>query len=202
MSDSNSTLHRIRREAPLPPVILASQSSRRVDLLRGLLPGFRVAPSDATELHDASMGARQLCEVNAQRKAFPVAERFPGHLVLGADTLVFLDDQPLAKPADLDEARHMLSRLSGRVHQVVTGVCLVHLGASRLQRFSDASYVRFRTLTSEVINDYLGRVHVLDKAGAYAIQEEGQMLVETVEGSRSNVIGLPVEALRAALEAW
>ena len=202
MTDLNSRTGPVRRMHPLPPVILASQSSRRVDLLRELLPGFRVSPSHATELEDATMGPRLLCEVNAQRKAFPVAERFPGHLVLGADTLVFLDDQPLAKPADLDEARRMLSRLSGRVHQVITGVCLVQLGASRVRRFSEVSYVRFRELTPAIISEYLGRVHVLDKAGAYAIQEEGEMLVETVEGSRTNVIGLPLESLRSALEAW
>lgn len=192
----------IQRRQPLPPVILASQSSRRVELLRQLLPGFRVSPSYAAELHEASMGSRRLCEVNAQRKALSVAERFPDHLVLGADTLVFLDEQPLAKPADLGEAREMLSRLSGRIHSVVTGVCLVQVGVARRRLFSEVTHVRFRELTAEGISEYLERVDVLDKAGSYAIQEEGHRLVEAVEGSRSNVIGLPLEALRIALEAW
>ncbi len=187
---------------PLPPVILASQSSRRLALLGEILPEFEVAPSYATELHDTTVGSRRLCEINAQRKAFSVGERFPGHLILAADTLVFLDEEPLSKPADLAEARAMLGRLSGRIHQVITGVCLLHVSVARTRIFSEVTRVRFRILTSEIIEDYLERVEVLDKAGSYALQEEGHRLIEAVEGSRSNVIGLPVESVRAAFEAW
>ena len=192
----------LNRSEPLPPVILASQSSRRVDLLRELLPGFRVSPSYATELTDPSLGARRLCEVNAQRKAFSISERFPDHLVLGADTLVFLGNEALSKPADLAEARLMLSRLSGQIHQVITGVCLVQVSRARMKLFSEVTYVRFHSLSPEDIEAYLERVNVLDKAGSYALQEEGHRLVAAVEGSRSNVIGLPVETLRSALESW
>ncbi|HAB15511.1 MAG TPA: Maf family protein [Verrucomicrobiota bacterium] len=198
----NSTSTLLTRAVPLPPVILASQSSRRVELLREVLAGFRVSPSYATELHDSALGKRRLCEVNAQRKAFSVGERFPDHLVLGADTLVFLGDEPLSKPPDLAAARVMLGRLAGRVHEVVTGVCLVHVAAARMQVFSEVTYVRFRELSAEDITEYLERVNVLDKAGAYALQEQGHRLIETVEGSRSNVIGLPVEAVKAALTGW
>lgn len=186
----------------LPPVILASQSSRRLALLGEILTEFEVAPSYATELHDPTLGPRRLCEINAQRKAFSVGERFPGHLILAADTLVFLDEEPLSKPADQSEARAMLGRLSGRIHQVITGVCLLQVSVARTRIFSEVTRVRFRTLTSGVIEEYLERVDVLDKAGSYALQEEGHRLIETVEGSRSNVIGLPVEAVRAALEVW
>jgi septum formation protein len=186
----------------LPPLILASQSPRRVQLLRQIVPEFEIIPSDATELHDISLGARRLCEVNAQRKAFSVAERHPGHLVLGADTLVFLDDEPLGKPADLAEARAMLGRLAGRVHEVITGVCLTHQGASRVKLLAETTYVKFLPLTPAEIEDYLQRVHVLDKAGAYAVQEHGEWIVASVEGSFSNVVGLPVEAVRAALATW
>jgi len=186
----------------LPPVLLASQSPRRVELLQRLLPGFLTLPSHAVELEDASLGARRLCELNAQRKALALSERFPDHLVIGADTLVFLDGDPLSKPADLDAARAMLGRLSGRTHEVVTGVCLVLASASRMRLFSEVTYVKFRTLDAAAIQDYLGRVHVLDKAGAYAVQEHGDRIIERVEGSMSNVVGLPVEALRAALERW
>lgn len=192
----------LNRTEPLPPVILASQSSRRVELLRELLPGFRVSPSYATELTDSSLGARRLCEVNAQRKAFSISERFPDHLVVGADTLVFLGDEALSKPADLAEARLMLGRLSGQIHRVITGVCLVQVNRARMKLFSEVTYVRFHSLSPDDIEAYLERVHVLDKAGSYALQEEGHRLVATVEGSRSNVIGLPVEALRSALESW
>lgn len=186
----------------LPPIVLASQSSRRIQLLRELVTDFQVVPSAADELEDGSLGPRRLCEINAQRKALVISKRFPEHLVIGADTLVFLDQEPLSKPPTLAAARIMLGRLSGKTHEVITGVCLIHSAGSRLQVFSDATRVRFRTLSAAEIEDYLALVPVLDKAGAYALQEEGHRLVEQVEGSRSNVIGLPIEALRHALERW
>lgn len=186
----------------LSPVLLASKSPRRVELLRQILPGFETVPSDAVELEDASLGSRRLCELNAQRKAMAVAERFPDHLVIGADTLVFLDGESLAKPADLPAARDMLRRLSGRTHEVVTGVCLVLSQAHRMRLFSEVSYVKFRPLNDEAISTYLSRVEVLDKAGGYAVQEHSDIIIERVEGSLTNVIGLPVEAMRAALEQW
>jgi len=186
----------------LPGLILASASPRRRMLLKEVVSEFSVIDSLATELNDPGLGPRRLCELNAERKAWLVAERYPHHLILGADTLVFLDGDPLGKPADTDEARRMLARLSGRTHQVITGVCLIHRAGSRLHLFSEATYVRFRPLEPADINAYLERVAVLDKAGAYAIQEHGSMLVESVEGSLSNVIGLPVEAVRQALKMW
>ena len=158
-------------KSPHPPVVLASQSPRRRSLLLEILPHFNIVASEATELHDATLGPRRLCEVNAQRKAFAVAPLHPDHLVLGADTLVFLEGEPLGKPSDLDAAHAMLRRLSGRVHEVVTGVCLVHWGARRVRMFSDSTRVRFRTLTDADIVEYLRRVPVLDKAGSYALQE-------------------------------
>jgi septum formation protein len=173
-----------------------------VELLRQITPEFRVAPSYETELTDRRMSPRRLCEVNAQRKAFAVAAQYPNHLVLGADTLVFLDDAALGKPADLNEARTMLGRLAGRIHEVVTGVCLVHRDANRAKMFSEVTRVKFRPLSETDIAAYLGRVDPLDKAGAYAIQEEASLIVEQVEGSHSNVVGLPVERVRAALETW
>lgn len=186
----------------LPPVILASASPRRVELLRQLIPEFGIVSSNAHELHDASLGVRHLCEVNAQRKAFLVAERYPAHLVIAADTLVWLDGEPLGKPADGVEARSMLGRLSGRVHEVVTGVCLLHQDTSKARIFSDATHVKFRPFGTEVIEDYLSKVHTLDKAGGYAVQEHGSLIVDHVEGSMSNVIGLPLEMVRASLEQW
>ena len=186
----------------IPPVLLASESPRRRQLLRDIVPEFDVVPSLATELADPSMGPRRLCEVNAERKALTVAGRFPGHLVIGADTLVFLDDQPLGKPSGPEEAVSMLERLSVRIHQVVTGVALVHRRSARMHVFSEVTYVRFRTLDRQAIDAYLARVDTRDKAGGYAIQEQGELLVAAVEGSRTNVIGLPVEAVRAALARW
>jgi septum formation protein len=188
--------------APHPPVILASQSPRRRQLLGEILGEFNVVESYASELEDPTIAPRRLCELNAERKAWLVAERYPDHLVLGADTLVFLDGHPLGKPADLEDARRMLARLSARVHEVVTGVALVHRSGARARIFSESTRVKFRELSDETIGEYLSRVPVLDKAGAYAVQEHGHLIVETVEGSFSNVVGLPVEAVRAALARW
>jgi septum formation protein len=163
---------------------------------------FAVVASHATESEDPTLGSRRLCEYNAERKAMLVAERYPDHLVLGADTLVFLDETPLAKPNDLAHAREMLGKLSGRVHQVITGVCLFHRQGRRLQVFSEVTHVKFRVLTGADIENYLSLVPVLDKAGAYAAQDQGHLILESVEGSFSNVVGLPVEAVRVALERW
>ena len=131
-----------------------------------------------------------------------VAKKFPDALVLAADTLVFLDDEILGKPAGLSEAQQMLERLQGRTHQVVTGVVLIHLRPHREHLFAVSTRVRFRALTSEQIRDYLARVNPLDKAGAYAIQEHGDLIVEEISGSYSNVVGLPVERLQEELNAW
>ena len=186
----------------LPPLILASQSPRRVELLRQVIPEFGIVASYAAESEDSSLGSRRLCELNAERKALLVAERYPNHLILGADTLVFLDDRPLAKPTDLEDARQMLGRLSGRIHEVITGVCLVHKAANRLRLFAEVTRVKFQALNSSQIDDYLSRVHVLDKAGGYAAQEHGHLILDTVEGSFNNVVGLPIESLRVAFRQW
>ena len=184
------------------PLILASASPRRVELLQTLIAEFQVIPSEATELHDAVLGVRPLCELNARIKAEPVARRHPGHLVIGADTLVWLEGRPLGKPADLIEARAMLEGLSGKAHEVVTGVCLMHAISGRCEVFSEVTRVAFRSLDPGVIDRYLAVVPTLDKAGGYALQQHGDWLAESVTGSRSNVIGLPVEALRKALAGW
>ena len=185
-----------------PPVILASQSPRRHLLLRDVLPEFEVMDSHATELDDRTVPPRRLCELNAERKAWSVAQLRPDHLVMGADTLVFLDGEPFGKPSDLDEARRMLRQLSGRIHEVITGVALVHRAGARVRVFSEVTRVKFRSLSDDDVEAYIGLVAVLDKAGAYALQEQGHLIIETVEGSSSNVVGLPVERLREALERW
>ena len=187
---------------PLPPVILASTSPRRRELLREVVEHFEVADSKATELEGALLPPRALCEANARIKAWAVARERPEGLVLGADTLVFLDDEPLGKPRDLEAARAMLRRLSGRVHGVITGVCLVHRQGGRMTCFAEATHVRFKPYGEDVIDAYVREVPVLDKAGSYAIQTHGDWLVERVEGSRSNVVGLPVERLREVLAGW
>lgn len=188
--------------AGLPPLILASASPRRTELLRQLNVDFKVVPSDAAELHHAQMTAREVSEINAYRKARQVAKRNPDALVLGADTLVCLETCLFGKPGTLEEAYQMLEQLQGRAHQVVTAICLLHLRNHRQRVFSESSTVTFRPLDAVTIRRYLNLVNPLDKAGAYAIQEEGDLIVEKVAGSYTNVVGLPLERLAAELESW
>ena len=186
----------------LPPLILASASPRRAELLRQLKLDFQILPSDAKEIFDEQLSPLELCQLNAHLKARAVAKKNPDSLVLGADTLVFLDGEIMGKPADIADARRMLTRLQDRTHQVVTGVSLIHLRAHRESMFAIGTDVTFRQLTAGQINDYIAKVNPLDKAGAYAIQEHGDMIVAEISGSFSNVIGLPVERLKEELETW
>ena len=183
----------------LPAVILASASPRRSDLLREMGVKFQVVPSDAEEIHNEQLTAREICQVNAYRKARVIAKRFPDMVVIGADTLVYLGVQLFGKPHGLPDAERMLAGLSGKTHQVVTGVCLIHLRAHHQKIFADTTDVTFRALSAEQIRDYLAKISPLDKAGAYAIQDHGDLIVDHINGSLSNVIGLPVERLRAEL---
>ena len=186
----------------LPPFILASASPRRVELLRQCVFEFHVVPSDAPEIHHDQMTAVEVSQINAYRKARAVAKNYPDAIVLGADTLVYLETQLFGKPADLEAAYRMLERLSGRTHEVVTAVCLQLLRQRRQRMFAETTAVTFRPLDEALIQRYLARVNPLDKAGAYAIQEDGDLLVERISGSYSNVVGLPVERLRQELEQW
>jgi septum formation protein len=186
----------------LPPLILASASPRRAELLRQLSLEFKVVPGDVREVHHDQLTARELSQVNAYRKARAVAKKFPDALVLAADTLVYLDAMLFGKPATIEAAYQMLERLQGRTHQVVTGVCLLRLRQHRQAVFIESTAVTFRPLDAVKIRGYLNRVNPLDKAGAYAIQEEGDLIVEKIVGSYTNVVGLPVERLTAELNAW
>jgi septum formation protein len=186
----------------LPPIILASASPRRSELLQQLHAEFRVVPSDATELRHDQFTARELAQMNAYRKARKVATRYPEALVLGADTLVYIGQQLLGKPLNLPHARQMLQQLQGQVHQVVTGVCLLQLCVPRHRVFAVSTDVHFKPLSGAQIDAYLASINPLDKAGAYAIQEGGDLLVQEVIGSYSSVVGLPLEELEAELAAW
>ena len=192
------------RAAPkdLPPLILASASPRRAELLRQLSLEFKVVPATVTEVHHEQMTARELSQVNAYRKARVVAKKFPDALVLGADTLVYLEAMLFGKPATLEEAFQMLDQLQGRTHEVVTGICLLHLRNHRQAVFAETTLVTFHPLDEGSIQRYLSAVDPLDKAGAYAIQEQGDMIVEKIAGSYTNVVGLPLERLAVELEAW
>ncbi|HWD21153.1 MAG TPA: Maf family protein [Verrucomicrobiae bacterium] len=182
-----------------PQLILASISPRRADLLRQLGVDFTVVPSEAVELTHESLTAGELAQINAYRKAWAVAKKHPDAPVLGVDTLVTLDGAIFGKPADLKDAQRMLSALQGRTHQVVTGVCLIHHRAHRQKMFVEQTDVTFRPLPAAAMQQYHRQINPLDKAGAYAIQEKGDLIVEGISGSYTNVVGLPLERLHDEL---
>jgi septum formation protein len=186
----------------LPSLILASASPRRVQLLREMGFDFRVVISNAAESQPRHLSPGESARLNAHRKAIMVARRHPESLVIGADTVVCLGSETFGKPADMDHARTMLSALEGKSHQVITGVCLVHWAGGKVRLFAESTEVVFRQLSPENIEDYLAKTNPLDKAGAYAIQEHGDLIVSRISGSFSNVVGLPVERLQVELTHW
>jgi len=183
----------------LPTFILASASPRRAELLQQLGFEFQIVPSDSLEIVHESLTAGELAQINAYRKARRISKKFPDAVTLGVDTLVALDGAIFGKPTSLVDAHRMVSMLQGQTHQVVTGVCLIHLRAHRQRMFADQTDVTFRPLTLEQIRHYHKKVNPLDKAGGYAIQESGDLLVEAISGSFTNVVGLPLERLHDEL---
>jgi len=188
----------LKKGPPPRRIVLASASPRRRDLL--CKAGFEVLirPAGVEELTEG-LAPRDLVIANAKRKALSVAERISGDLVLGADTIVVLDGEILGKPRDRDHAAEMLGRLGGRVHEVLTGVCLIRGGAASCCSFVESTRVSFRGLDDEAIAAYLADIDPLDKAGAYAAQEDRGRLIERIEGSMENVIGLPIARVIAAI---
>jgi septum formation protein len=186
----------------LPPIILASASPRRAELLRSAGIVFAVVPAGVPESHPEHLTPQEVAQVNAYRKARAVAKKHPDAVVLGADTIVCLGGEILGKPASMMEAEQMLQKLQQRTHQVVTGVCLLHLRSHVQRLFADTTEVAFRQLGLPDIRAYLAQVNPLDKAGGYAIQEHGDRIVASISGLFSNVVGLPVERVLEELNAW
>lgn len=191
--------------APGPRLVLASASPRRRDLLAKALVksgiGFRIVPSHADETRRRGEPPDAYVARIAEAKARTVARRCPDAWVLAADTAVTLDGTVLGKPADVADARDMLRRLSGRTHRVLTGFVLCDRTDAAGPAQVVTSHVHFRTLSEAVIDAYLDTGEPFDKAGAYAVQGAGRALVDRVDGSLSNVIGLPLDEVGAALRA-
>lgn len=188
------------KKGPVPRrIVLASGSPRRLDLLREA--GFEVIvrPADVEEL-TGGLPSRALVLANAELKALRVAAAISGDLVLAADTIVVLDGEILGKPRDLGHAAEMLGRLGGRVHEVLTGVCMLRGGSAARCSFVESTRVEFRKLDEAMISTYLADIDPLDKAGSYAAQEDRGRLIERIEGSMENVIGLPVTRVIEAIE--
>jgi septum formation protein len=181
-------------------LILASASPRRSELLARIGLRFDVCPADIEEDNAPVRGPAEMVLKNAALKAAALSHQFPAALVLGSDTTVAIDSEVLNKPADLSEAREMLRRLSGRSHTVFTGVAFYCDILGLKDRFVDRSEVFFKVFDDSVIDRYFEVVNPLDKAGAYGIQQAREMIIDTVEGSVENVMGLPVQALEQRLD--
>ena len=181
-------------------IILASASPRRRELLNTMgIRDFAVRPSSREEPYDASLGPGGAVERIALGKALDAAAGADaGDIVIGADTLVFLDGRPLGKPRDKEDARAMLSALSGREHTVITGLAVI--AGDYRETGHTATAVRFRALTAREIEWYIRSGEPMDKAGAYGIQGLGGLLVEGVNGDYPNVVGLPTGQLSRMLE--
>ena len=184
----------------LPRLLLASRSPRRSELLARDALAFDIEVPDVEEKEDGHDNPSAMVLHNARLKGDAVAARRPDRLVLSSDTTVAIDNTVLAKPADMEDARRMLRLLSGRTHVVYTAVVLQQRSSGLLLERVEESRVTFLPLTEEVITRYFGIVNPLDKAGAYGIQEGRSLIIDSFEGSLSNIMGLPMEALREMLE--
>jgi septum formation protein len=189
------------------PLILASSSPRRRELLAACGIPFQIVPATIDEHPHPAEPAAAYVRRLALAKAEAVAQRHPHSIVLGADTIVSIDGRLLGKPPGLDQARQMLSQLSGNMHEVLTGVAVLAPEMARnayAQRASEVvtSRVLMRHITEVTIAWYLATGEPLDKAGAYAVQGLGAALVERVEGSYTNVVGLPLTETLALLRRF
>jgi septum formation protein len=184
-----------------PTLILASASPRRRALLAQLAVPFTVIPADVDEQQHAGEAPLAYVMRMARAKAAHLAQRFPEALVLGADTVVVLDEQVMGKPPSVAHARRMLTRLSGRQHTVVTGLALLTPRQQFVCLDSVSTRVRFRVLSAAEIEQYIATTEPFDKAGAYAIQGQAAAFVAAVDGCYTNVVGLPVQRTARLLQA-
>ncbi|TNC84751.1 MAG: septum formation protein Maf [Thalassolituus sp.] len=181
-------------------MILASGSPRRRELLQQIGVYFSVQPADIDETPLADENAVAYVERMALEKARVVAQQNPDELVLGSDTSVILNGEILGKPVSKGEARETLGRLSGQTHEVLSAVALVRGATERV--ISVATKVRFRVLSDDEIRRYVDTGEPEDKAGSYGIQGKGAILVAGIEGSYSNVVGLPLTETAALLNEF
>jgi len=179
-------------------LILASGSPRRSELLGETGLSFQILSPEVEELGPGDLPPRELALANARLKCMAVSIENQEAMVIGADTVVALGGESFGKPADLEEAAENLRLFRGRVQEVMTGVVLAH--GDQVMEFVETSYVKFHEYSEEVIEEYLKKVPVLDKAGGYAIQDHGEMIVERFEGDFNNIVGLPVSLVLDQLQ--
>lgn len=176
-------------------IILASASPRRKELMQKHGFDFIAEPSGAQECN-SSEDCLKTALSNAKLKAMEIAEKYPKNVVLGADTIVVLDGKLFGKPKDLKDAKDMLNALQGRTHSVFTAIAIILKSENILETAADESRVSFKKMDMQDIENYLKKVNVLDKAGAYAAQEFGELIIENIDGDFENVMGLPCSLLK------
>ena len=173
-------------------VILASQSPRRAEILKAVGWEFEAIAADIDETRLAAEDAVSYIKRLARTKAETVAKGFPGRLVIGADTVVVSDGEILGQPRDDEDARRMLRLLSGKSHEVMTGVALVRAGSSSILIDHETTRVLFAEMSADEIDWYVSTGEPRGKAGAYAIQGRGALFIKEIQGDYFNVVGLPV----------
>jgi len=181
--------------------ILASASPRRKELLAGLGIEFDVLPSNIEEIYPSELALEKVPEFLAELKADSLAKNYPNRDIISADTIVILENKIIEKPKDAQDAIKMLEKLSGKMHEVITGVCII--AGNKKHLFSDRTEVYFKTLTNSEIAYYVHQFKPMDKAGAYGVQEWiGYIAVEKIIGSFYNVMGLPVNKVYSILTKY
>ena len=181
-------------------VILASASPRRKEILQNTKLNFDIQKSDIEEVILQNESPEDMVVRLAYEKAFDVAKRNTDRLVIGADTIVALDNEVLGKPKDQNEAYQMIKRLSNKTHKVITGISLINLKENKIIKDYVVSFVTFKDLSEDSIKDYINTNESLDKAGAYGIQGYGALLVKNIQGDYFNIVGLPISRLSDLLK--
>lgn len=184
----------MRNNLPLFSIILASASPRRKQLLDMIDIDFEVIPSDVHEDFNIDLNHEDFVQHYAREKSLDIAEKYPDHLVIGADTIVVLDSKILGKPKDEADSFNMLKSLSGRTHTVYTGVSLNHINEKISDTFFEQTQVSFNELSDSVISYYIDTYKPLDKAGSYGIQDWFAINVNRIDGCFYNVMGFPLAA--------
>ena len=183
-------------------IILASASPRRKEILENTNVKFKIMASDIEELTLEGESPCQMVMRLAFEKGMDIASKQKSDLIISADTIVVLDNKVLGKPKDEVEAIHMIESLSGKTHQVITGISLINLENNKKIIDYVISNVKFKNLSKEDINDYIRTNESLDKAGAYGIQGYGALLVDEIQGDYFNIVGLPISRLSDLLKKY
>ena len=181
-------------------VILASASPRRKEILQNTKLNFDIQKSDIEEVILENESPEDMVVRLAYEKAFDVAKRNTDRLVIGADTIVALDNEVLGKPKDKEEAYQMIKKLSNKTHKVITGISLINISHGMIIKDYVVSFVTFKDLSEDSIKDYINTNESLDKAGAYGIQGYGALLVKNIQGDYFNIVGLPISKLSDLLK--